>query len=88
MAPSTVVMEGDVVLIRHCWTERRHDPAEHLPENASEAQTREALNDYGLAIANWRRRTSSRRHAAEEPRRTRYGRVVFYDYDEICYPPR
>ena len=23
VAPSTVVMEGDVVLIRHCWTERR-----------------------------------------------------------------
>ncbi|CRQ57414.1 bifunctional isocitrate dehydrogenase kinase/phosphatase [Pseudomonas aeruginosa] len=35
VAPSTVVMEGDVVLIRHCWT--------------------------------------------------RHGRVVFYDYDEICY---
>lgn len=70
VAPSTVVMEGDVVLIRHCWTERRMTPLNIYLENASEAQTREALNDYGLGDqATGGSEHLPRRHAAEELRR-------------------
>ncbi|RMK20352.1 bifunctional isocitrate dehydrogenase kinase/phosphatase, partial [Pseudomonas aeruginosa] len=86
VAPSTVVMEGDVVLIRHCWTERRMTPLNIYLENASEAQTREALNDYGLAI---KQLAAANIFPGDMLLKnfgvTRHGRVVFYDYDEICY---
>lgn len=86
VAPSTVVVEGDVVLIRHCWTERRMTPLNIYLENASEAQTREALNDYGLAI---KQLAAANIFPGDMLLKnfgvTRHGRVVFYDYDEICY---
>lgn len=50
VAPSTVILEGDTVLIRHCWTERRMTPLNLYLEHASEGQVLEALEDYGLAI--------------------------------------
>ncbi len=50
VAPSTVQVEGETVLIRHCWTERRMTPLNLYLENANAAQVREALDDYGLAI--------------------------------------
>ncbi len=50
VAPSTVALEGDTVLIRHCWTERRMTPLNLYLEHASEGQVLEALEDYGLAI--------------------------------------
>ena len=50
VAAGTVEVEGDTVLIRHCWTERRMTPLNLYLENANEAQVREALEDYGLAI--------------------------------------
>jgi Isocitrate dehydrogenase kinase/phosphatase len=50
VAPSTVALEGDTVLVRHCWTERRMTPLNLYLEHASEGQVREALEDYGLAI--------------------------------------
>ena len=50
VAPSTVEVQGDTVLVRHCWTERRMTPLNLYLENASEQQVREALEDYGLAI--------------------------------------
>ncbi len=48
--PCTVEVEGDTVLIRHCWTERRMTPLNLYLDNANAAQVREALDDYGLAI--------------------------------------
>ncbi|RQI78107.1 bifunctional isocitrate dehydrogenase kinase/phosphatase [Pseudomonas aeruginosa] len=75
-----------VVLIRHCWTERRMTPLNIYLENASEAQTREALNDYGLAI---KQLAAANIFPGDMLLKnfgvTRHGRVVFYDYDEICY---
>ncbi|MCB2527358.1 bifunctional isocitrate dehydrogenase kinase/phosphatase, partial [Listeria monocytogenes] len=74
------------VLIRHCWTERRMTPLNIYLENASEAQTREALNDYGLAI---KQLAAANIFPGDMLLKnfgvTRHGRVVFYDYDEICY---
>ncbi|HSC85447.1 MAG TPA: bifunctional isocitrate dehydrogenase kinase/phosphatase, partial [Pseudomonas sp.] len=43
VAPSTVAVEGDTVLIRHCWTERRMTPLNLYLENANDAQVHEAL---------------------------------------------
>ena len=86
VAPSTVVVEGDQVLIRHCWTERRMTPLNLYLENASSAQVREALDDYGLAI---KQLAAANIFPGDMLLKnfgvTRHGRVVFYDYDEICY---
>lgn len=86
VAASTVEVEGDTVLIRHCWTERRMTPLNLYLENANEAQVREALDDYGLAI---KQLAASNIFPGDMLLKnfgvTRHGRVVFYDYDEICY---
>ncbi|MCY1355765.1 Isocitrate dehydrogenase kinase/phosphatase [compost metagenome] len=87
VAPSTVEIEnGDTVLIRHCWTERRMTPLNIYLEHANEAQVREALDDYGLAI---KQLAAANIFPGDMLLKnfgvTRHGRVVFYDYDEICY---
>lgn len=86
VAASTVVEEGDVILIRHCWTERRMTPLNMYLENASETQTLEALLDYGKAI---KELAAANIFPGDMLLKnfgvTRHGRVVFYDYDEISY---
>ena len=86
VAAGTVEVEGDTVLIRHCWTERRMTPLNLYLENASPAQVREALEDYGLAI---KQLAAANIFPGDMLLKnfgvTRHGRVVFYDYDEICF---
>ncbi|MFZ5956364.1 bifunctional isocitrate dehydrogenase kinase/phosphatase [Pseudomonas knackmussii] len=86
VAPSTVVLEGDVVLIRHCWTERRMTPLNLYLEHATQAQQEETLYDYGLAI---KQLAAANIFPGDMLLKnfgvTRHGRVVFYDYDEILY---
>jgi len=86
VAASTVQVEGDTVLIRHCWTERRMTPLNLYLENANDAQVREALEDYGLAI---KQLAAANIFPGDMLLKnfgvTRHGRVVFYDYDEICF---
>ena len=85
VAPSTVIVEGDVVLVRHCWTERRMTPLNIYVESASPSQLRAALEDYGLAI---KQLAAANIFPGDMLLKnfgvTRHGRVVFYDYDEIC----
>lgn len=87
VAASTVQLEGDdTVLIRHCWTERRMIPLNLYLEQASAAQVREVLDDYGLAI---KQLAAANIFPGDMLLKnfgvTRHGRVVFYDYDEICF---
>ena len=86
VAAGTVEVEGDSVLVRHCWTERRMTPLNLYLENASAAQVREALDDYGLAI---KQLAAANIFPGDMLLKnfgvTRHGRVVFYDYDEICF---
>ena len=86
VAAGTVEVEGETVLIRHCWTERRMTPLNLYLENANSAQVREALEDYGLAI---KQLAAANIFPGDMLLKnfgvTRHGRVVFYDYDEICY---
>ncbi|MGY2291068.1 bifunctional isocitrate dehydrogenase kinase/phosphatase [Pseudomonas sp. SDO528_S397] len=86
VAAGTVEVEGDSVLIRHCWTERRMTPLNLYLESASDAQVREALEDYGLAI---KQLAAANIFPGDMLLKnfgvTRHGRVVFYDYDEICF---
>lgn len=86
VAPATVEVQGDEVLIRHCWTERRMTPLNIYLETANEQQVKEALEDYGLAI---KQLAAANIFPGDMLLKnfgvTRHGRVVFYDYDEICY---
>ncbi|GFM79445.1 isocitrate dehydrogenase kinase/phosphatase [Pseudomonas cichorii] len=87
VASSTVEVEdGDTVLIRHCWTERRMIPLNLYLEQASPEQMREVLDDYGLAI---KQLAAANIFPGDMLLKnfgvTRHGRVVFYDYDEICF---
>ncbi|CAM3581095.1 Isocitrate dehydrogenase kinase/phosphatase [Pseudomonas reidholzensis] len=86
VAPSTVALEDETVLIRHCWTERRMTPLNLYLEQASEAQVGEALEDYGQAI---KQLAAANIFPGDMLLKnfgvTRHGRVVFYDYDEICF---
>jgi len=87
MAPSTVVLEeSGQVLIRHCWTERRMIPLNLYLEQASAEQQKDVLDDYGLAI---KQLAAANIFPGDMLLKnfgvTRHGRVVFYDYDEICF---
>ena len=86
VAPATVEVQGDEVLIRHCWTERRMTPLNIYLETANEQQIIDALDDYGLAI---KQLAAANIFPGDMLLKnfgvTRHGRVVFYDYDEITY---
>ena len=86
VAPSCVVLEDDLVLVRHCWTERRMTPLNIYVDNATPAQVHAALDDYGMAI---KQLAAANIFPGDMLLKnfgvTRHGRVVFYDYDEISY---
>ena len=86
VAPSQVEEDGDRVVIRHLYIERRMTPLNLFLASADPAQRIRAMRDYGDAL---------RELAAinifpgdllfKNFGVTRYGRIVFYDYDEIEY---
>lgn len=87
VAASTIEIQGDEVLVRHCWAERRMTPLNIYLDNAvSEQQVRDALEEYGWAI---KQLAAANIFPGDMLLKnfgvTRHGRVVFYDYDEISY---
>jgi isocitrate dehydrogenase kinase/phosphatase len=86
LAPSVIEADDGDLVLHHCYVERRMTPLNLYLESASDDEVEAAVREYGnaireLAIANvfpgdmlWRNFGL-----------TRYGRVVFYDYDEIEY---
>ena len=86
LAPSMIEVEGDSLVIHHCYVERRMIPLNIYLDRATPEEIEPAVLEYGnaireLAIANifpgdllWRNFGV-----------TRYGRVIFYDFDEIDY---
>jgi isocitrate dehydrogenase kinase/phosphatase len=85
-AGSMVKVSGDRVLLRHLYTERRVTPLDiFLARNGDTARAREAVIDYGnavkdLAAANIFPGDMLLKNFGV----TRHGRVIFYDYDELC----
>jgi isocitrate dehydrogenase kinase/phosphatase len=86
VAPSQIEYDGPRVIVRHLYIERRLMPLNLFLTNADDAARIRAMRDYGDAL---------RELAAvnifpgdllfKNFGVTRYGRVVFYDYDEIDY---
>jgi isocitrate dehydrogenase kinase/phosphatase len=85
VAPSTVQVKEDHVIIKHCYVEREIIPLNiyltEAPPEAAEAAT----IDYGKAIKDM---AATNIFPGDMLLKnfgvTRHGRVVFYDYDELC----
>ena len=85
IASQSVRIEGDRVVIKHCYAERRVTPLDVYLKEANEAAVTEAVIDYGqaikdLALTNIFPGDLMLKNFGV----TRRGRLVFYDYDEVC----
>lgn len=85
-APLVLDDEGETIVIKHLYIERRMQPLNLYLDRATPAQVDQAVRDYGNAI---RELASANIFPGDMLWKnfgiTRYGRVVFYDYDEIEY---
>jgi isocitrate dehydrogenase kinase/phosphatase len=82
----SVQVVGDRIVIAHLYTERAMTPLNLYLQAATDDQIRQALDGYGRAI---KELAAANIFAGDMLLKnfgvTRHGRVVFYDYDEICY---
>ena len=85
-AASQVEQEGDHLVVRHLYIERRLTPLNLFVASADDAACAHAVQDYGEAL---RDLAAVNIFAGDLLFKnfgvTRYGRIVFYDYDEIEY---
>ena len=89
-AASNIEFEGDRVIIKHVYIERRMQPLNLFLEEAARdgdaARRRHALREYGNAI---KELAGANIFPGDMLLKnfgvTRHNRVVFYDYDEIAY---
>jgi len=86
LARSVLEDEGDKLVIRHLYIERRMVPLNIHLDHAGEEQAEHAVREYGNAI---RELAAANIFPGDMLWKnfgvTRLGRVVFYDYDEIEY---
>jgi isocitrate dehydrogenase kinase/phosphatase len=81
----TVQLDGDEVLIKHCYVERRVRPLNLYVREAPAPAAERALLDYGQAIKDLARSNIFPGDLLlKNFGVTRHGRVLFYDYDELC----
>ena len=85
VAGATIRLEGDRVVVRHLYTERRVTPLNLFLQDTDEATAREAVVDYGDAIKDL---AAADIFTGDMLLKnfgvTRHGRVICYDYDELC----
>ncbi len=84
-ARKNVHIESESVVLRHVYTERQIVPLDVYLHEAEPCAAREAVRDYGraikeLAFTNIFPGDLFMKNFGV----TRHGRVVFYDYDELC----
>jgi isocitrate dehydrogenase kinase/phosphatase len=84
-AARTIRFEADSLIVRHAYVERRVTPLDIYLQEADEAAVEAAVIDYGNAIKDL---AFSNIFPGDMLIKnfgvTQKGRVVFYDYDEIC----
>ncbi|HEU4681526.1 MAG TPA: bifunctional isocitrate dehydrogenase kinase/phosphatase [Gemmatimonadales bacterium] len=84
-AGRTVRAEGERVILRHLYTERRVTPLNLFLHGADEAAANEAIIDFGNAIKDL---AAADIFTGDMLLKnfgvTRHGRVICYDYDELC----
>lgn len=86
LAPSQIEEKDGMLIIKHCYVERRLKPLNLYMQTASIEEKQAAVIDYGyalkeLATANIFPGDMLYKNFGV----TRFGRVIFYDYDEIEY---
>jgi len=86
LAPSAIEVDGDNLIVKHCYVERRMIPLNMYLVGAAPEQVEHVVREYGdaireLAIANVFTGDMLWRNFGVNGHR----RVVFYDYDEIEY---
>ena len=84
-ARGSVRVEGDRVVIGHVYTERRVTPLNLYLRQADPDSATDAILDYGQAIKDL---AAANIFTGDMLLKnfgvTRHGRVIFYDYDELC----
>jgi isocitrate dehydrogenase kinase/phosphatase len=85
VAPSIVRVEGHSVVIAHLYTERRVTPLNVFLRDAAPDAAADAILDYGTAIKDL---AAANIFTGDMLLKnfgvSRHGRVIFYDYDELC----
>lgn len=88
-AANTVEIDGDKVVIRHVYLERKVTPLDLYVRESTTAEALEAVDDYGAAV---KELAAANIFPGDFLMKnfgvTRHGRVVFYDYDELCFLTR
>lgn len=83
---SSLIIDGDMLIIKQLFVERRMVPLNLFLEVASPEQTEAVMRDYGQAIKDM---LAANIFPGDMLLKnfglTRYHRVVFYDYDEVRY---
>ncbi|MXN79705.1 bifunctional isocitrate dehydrogenase kinase/phosphatase [Burkholderia sp. 4701] len=84
--PSLLEYEGDNLVIRHLYIERRMVPLNLYLQNGSDAEVEHGVKEYGNAVKELMKANIFPGDMLYKNFGvTRHGRVVFYDYDEIEY---
>ena len=82
---STCRVEGDDMVVEHAYIERRMIPLDLYLQSATDEQSEAAAIEYGQAIKDL---ALSNIFAGDLLLKnfgvSRHGRVIFYDYDELC----
>lgn len=85
LAANTVQITDDEVIFAHCYTERRLNPLNVYVNKVNEEKAHAAVVEYGQAIKDL---AAANVFPGDLLTKnfgvTRHGRVVFYDYDEVC----
>jgi len=86
VAESIIRFEGELVIIKHLYIERRMTPLNLYLAKANDDEIEEAMYGYGRAI---KQLIAADIFPGDMLLKnfgvTRHGRVIFYDYDEITY---
>lgn len=82
----TCFVEGDKIVVKHLFTERKLVPLNIYLEMVDEERGKAAVIDYGNAV---RELAAANIFPGDLLLKnfgvTRQGRVIFYDYDELCF---
>lgn len=83
--PSLLEEHGNVLVIKHCYIERKMQPLNLYVQHCTDQQLHSVMDEYGNAI---KQLAAGNLFPGDMLLKnfgvTRHGRVVFYDYDEIC----
>ena len=86
VASETVSVNEENVVVKHAYVERRVIPLDIYVKEAAQSAAVSAVYDYGCAIKDL---AKSNIFPGDMLLKnfgvTRHGRVVFYDYDELCF---